>query len=123
MSEMIEGLIAALKRGTVAAPPAPDFRDRRRKPREPKKLSNRRVNIILKVLRQSLDRAVSKGWLPENPARKVDLLREEKPDIDPFSLMEVKTFLGSGLEDQDHRNYFRVAFFSGLRPGEQIGLQ
>jgi integrase len=49
--EMIEGLVAALKRGTPPAPPAPDTRDRRRKPREPKKLSNRRVNIILKVLR------------------------------------------------------------------------
>jgi hypothetical protein len=62
-----------------------------RRPREPKKLSNRRVNIILKVLRQSLDRAVTKGWLSENPARKIDLLREEKPYIDPFSLAEVKT--------------------------------
>jgi integrase len=121
--ERIEGWIGALKRGTAAAPPAPDTADRRRKPRAPRKLSNRRVNIILKVLRQSLDRAVSKGWLPENPARKVDLLREEKPDIDPFSLAEVKTFLGSGLEDEDDRRYFRVAFFSGLRPGEQAGLQ
>jgi integrase len=121
--ERIEGWIAALKRGTAAAPPAPDTADRRRKPREPKKLSNRRVNIILKVLRQSLDRAVSKEWLPENPARKIELLREEKPDIDPFSLAEVKTFLGSGLEDEDDRRYFRVAFFSGLRPGEQAGLQ
>jgi integrase len=121
--ETIEGWIAALKRGTAAAPPAPDSADRRRKPREPRKLSNRRVNIILKVLRQSLDRAVSKGWLPENPARKIELLREEKPDIDPFSLGEVKTFLGSGLEDEDDRRYFRVAFFSGLRPGEQAGLQ
>jgi integrase len=35
----------------------------------------------------------------------------------------VKTFLGSGLEDEDDRRYFRVAFFSGLRPGEQAGLQ
>jgi integrase len=121
--EMIEGLIAALKRGTPPAPPAPNTRDRRRKPREPKKVSNRRVNIILKVLRQSLDRAVSRGWLPENPARKIDLLREEKPEIDPLSLTEVKTFLGSGLENEDDRRYFRIAFFSGLRPGEEIGLQ
>jgi len=35
----------------------------------------------------------------------------------------VKSFLGSGLEEEDDRRYFRVAFFSGLRPGEQIGLQ
>ena len=35
----------------------------------------------------------------------------------------MRTFLGSGLEDEDDRRYFRVAFFSGLRPGEQAGLQ
>jgi integrase len=120
---MIEGWIAALKRGAAPAPPAPDTKDRRRKPRELRKVSNRRVNIILKVLRQSLDRAVTKGWLPENPARRVDLLREEKPEIDPFSLADVKTFLCSGLDDEDDRHYFRVAFFSGLRPGEEIGLR
>lgn len=121
--EAIDGFIAALKHGAASVPPPPVTTDRRRRPREPKKLSNRRVNIILKVLRQSLDRAVAKGWLADNPARKIDLLREEKPDIDPFSLAEVKTFLGNGLNDDEDRRYFRVAFFSGLRPGEEIGLQ
>jgi integrase len=81
------------------------------------------VNIVVKVLRQSLDRAVGKGWLPDNPARKVDLLREDKPEIDPFSLAEAKTFISEGLQDEEHRRYFHVGFFSGLRPGEQIGLQ
>ena len=121
--EAVEGLIASLKRGEAATPPAPDTADRRKHPRAPGKLSNRRVNIILKVLRQSLDRAVSKGWLQENPARKVDLLREDKPEINPFSLAEVKAFIAEGLQDDEHRRYFRLAFFSGLRPGEQIGLQ
>jgi hypothetical protein len=37
-------------------------------------------------------------------------------------LTEVKTFLDPGLENEDDRRYFRVLFFSGLRPGEQIGL-
>lgn len=121
--ETIEGFIAALKQGTAPTPPAPDTKDRRRNPRGPKKLSNRRVNIILKVLRQSLDRAVDKAWLRENPARKIDLLREDKPEIDPLSLTEVKAFLGDGLRDEEDRRYFRVAFFSGLRPGEEMGLQ
>jgi hypothetical protein len=51
----------------------------------------RPLQRVVKVLRQSLDRAVGKGWLPDNPARKVDLLREDKPEIDPFSLAEAKT--------------------------------
>jgi hypothetical protein len=121
--EAVEGFIASLKRGEAATAPAPDTTDRRRHPRVPKKLSNRRVNIVVKVLRQSLDRAVGKGWLPDNPARKVDLLREDKPEIDPFSLAEAKTFISEGLQDEEHRRYFHVGFFSGLRPGEQIGLQ
>jgi integrase len=121
--EAVEGFIASLKRGDAATPPAPDTSDRRKHPRPPTKLSNRRVNIIVKVLRQSLDRAVSKGWLADNPARTIDLLREDKPEIDPFSLGEVKTFIADGLQDDEHRHYFWVAFFTGLRPGEQIGLQ
>jgi integrase len=121
--EAVEGFIALLKRGEVATPPAPDTPDRRKRPRAATKLSNRRVNIIVKVLRQSLDRAVSKGWLADNPARKIDLLREDKPEIDPFSLGEMKTFIADGLQDDEHRRYFRVAFFTGLRPGEQLGLQ
>lgn len=98
---------------------------------EEKKLSHRRANIILQVLRQSLDRAVRRGWLKDNPARLVDKLREEKPDIDPLSFDEVTTLLGKGLvapswTPQDvagWRRYFTVAFFTGLRPGEQMGLR
>lgn len=119
----VEALIAALKRGEVPMPPAPEGSDKRRRGRTPKKLSNRRVNIILKVLRQSLDRAVAKGWLEANPARAVDLLREERPEIDPLSLVEVRTLLDDGLQDNEERRFFTVAFFSGLRPGEQIGLR
>jgi hypothetical protein len=47
-------------------------------------------HIIVKVLRQSLDRAVTKGWLADNPARKIELLREEKPEIEPLSLETTK---------------------------------
>lgn len=122
-TEAVEGFIAALKRGEAATAPVPDTTDRRRHPRVPQKLSNRRVNIIVKVLRQSLDRAVAKGWLKENPARNIGLLREDKPEIDPFSLGEVQTFVSEGLDDDEDRRYFRVAFFTGLRPGEEIGLQ
>lgn len=119
----VEALVAALKRGEVPAPPAPAGSDKRRRGRTPQKLSNRRVNIILKVLRQSLDRAVAKGWLDANPARAVDLLREERPEIDPLSLVEVRTLLSDGLQDDVERRFFTVAFFSGLRPGEEIGLR
>jgi hypothetical protein len=88
-----------------------------------KKLSNRRVNIILNILRQSLDRAVAKSWFEQNHARRVDLLREERPEIDPLSRSEVKTFPADGLREEEDCRYFVVAIFSGLRAGEEIGLQ
>lgn len=121
--EHVEKLLAALRRGDAPAPAADPATPKRRRPRAPVKLSNRRVNMIHKFLRQSLDRAVRRGWLPGNPARGVELLREERSDVDPLDLDEVKAFLTKGVHDEEERRYFTVAFFTGMRPGEQIGLR
>ena len=75
------------------------------------------------MFRQILDRAVLRGWLPRNPARAVSKLREDPAQIDPFSFKEVRTLLTKGLRDPWARRYFTVAFFTGLRPSEQIGAQ
>jgi integrase len=85
-------------------------------------LSHRRINMILQVLRLCLDRAVQHGWLKENPARAIAKLKEDRTDIDPLSLEEVKAFLAHVPDDRWQR-YFTVAFFTGLRPSEQIGLR
>jgi len=50
-------------------------------------------------------------------------LREERREPDPFSLDEVTKLLTDGLHTEWERRYFEVAFFTGLRPSEQIGLQ
>lgn len=122
--EAVESFIADLKRAPIEDPePTPGALPVVKSPARKRKLSNRRVNIILQVLRQSLDRAVKRGWLEENPARAVDRLREDKTEILPFSFDEVRTFLTAGLQDDELRRYFTVAFFSGLRPGEQMGLR
>jgi len=88
-----------------------------------RKLSNRRANIILDVLRQVLDRAVLRGWLTRNPARAVSKLREDRAPIDPFSFDEVKTLLEKGFRTPEEQRYFTVAFFTGLRPSEQIAAE
>ena len=88
-----------------------------------RKLSNRRANIILDVLRQVLDRAVLRGWLTRNPARAVSKLREDRAPIDPFSFEEVKTLLEKGFQTPEEQRYFTVAFFTGLRPSEQIAAE
>ena len=88
-----------------------------------RKLSNRRANIILDVLRQVLDRAVLRGWLTRNPARAVSKLREDRAPIDPFSFDEVKTLLEKRVRTPEEQHYFTVAFFTGLRPSEQIAAE
>lgn len=113
--EDIEGLITALKKRPGAKKALPG--------QERPRLSNRRVNMIVGVLRLCLDPVVRKGWLRSNPAREGKPLREAKTKIDPLSFDEVKLFLWKGLLDEEERRYFRTAFFSGLRPSEQIGLQ
>jgi len=85
-------------------------------------LSHRRINMTLQVLRLCLDRAVQNGWLKNNPARTITKLKESRTDIDPLSLEEIKVFLAH-LPDEKWRRYFTVAFFTGLRPSEQIGLR
>jgi integrase len=70
------------------------------------RLSNRRINLVLQVVRLCLDGVVRRGWLEENPARTLENLREERREPDPFSLDEVPQFLKDGL-----------------RPSEQIELQ
>ncbi len=87
------------------------------------RLSNRRINLVLQSARLCLDGAVRRGWLKENPARVIHDLREERREPDPFSLDEVTKFLTDGLQTEWERRYFEVAFFTGLRPSEQIGLQ
>ena len=122
--EDVEAFIADLKRTPAEDPePAATVAPGTKQPPRKRKLSNRRVNVILQVLRQSLDRAVKRGWLEINPAREVERLREDKVEILPFSFEEVRLFLDKGLMDEALRRYFTVAFFSGLRPSEQMGLR
>jgi integrase len=78
--------------------------------------------MVLQVLRLCLDRAVRDGSLKSNPARVITKLKESRTDVDPFSLEEVTLFLAD-LPDDRWRRYFTVAFFTGLRPSEQIGLR
>jgi integrase len=126
VEEDVEGFIAWLKSASVdaEAPSAVDVgATTRMRKRIRRKLGNRRVNMVLQALRLSLDRAVKRGWLDTNPARAVDRLREEKTEITPLSFDEVKALFAKGLQDEQHRRYFRVAVATGLRPGEQMGLR
>jgi integrase/recombinase XerD len=86
------------------------------------------INQDLKALRKYLDAAVNKGWIRENPARKLKLLREAKSRI-PRCLYpdELKTFFE---EMPKYRHWLhgefefimRCLIYTGLRRSEMCSL-
>ena len=85
-------------------------------------LSPRRQNIILLRVRQVLDLAFERGYMDKNPHAWITLQEEELPEIDPLSVEERRVFL-EALPDKRWRTYFVVAFDTGMRPSEQLGLE
>ena len=89
-----------------------------RKSDEP--LSNRRINAILKPLRQILNEAADRFEF-NSAFRNIKPLKMKRSDVQPFTLDEVELILKTVRTD--YRNYFTVRFFTGMRTGEVHGLK
>ena len=83
-------------------------------------LSNRRVNAVLKPLRQILNEAADRFEFTSG-FRNIKPLKMKRSDVQPFSLEEVQRILTTARPD--YRNYFVVRFFTGMRTGEVHGLK
>lgn len=84
------------------------------------RLSNKRINGILAVLRQILNEAADRhGFV--SPCTTLKALKVRKSDVKPFTLTEVQQILSTVRED--YRDYFTVRFFTGMRTGECHGLK
>lgn len=83
-------------------------------------LSNRRINSILKPLRQILNEAADRFEFT-SAFRNIKPLKIKRSDVMPFTLEEVQRILTTARPD--YRNYFTVRFFSGMRTGEVHGLK
>jgi integrase len=88
---------------------------------ESKKISGKRINNIRSLFNTILEDARKDELIEKNYFTLVDRVREEKPEVNPFSLEEVLEILkhSKGWE----KNFFQIAFFTGLRTGELIGLR
>lgn len=84
------------------------------------KLAPRSVNIVLMRFREMLRLAHDRGYVGEDLARRVVLVRDVRPDVDPLSFEEKAKFL-TALPFR-WQPYFEVAFGTGLRPSEQLAL-
>lgn len=83
-------------------------------------LSNRRINAIMKPLRQILNEAADRFEF-QTAFRNIKPLKNKRSDVQPFSLAEVQLILARVRED--YRPYFKTRFFTGMRTGEVHGLK
>jgi integrase len=84
------------------------------------KLSNKRINNILGVLRQIMAEAADRHDFI-SPCANVKALKIRRSDVQPFTLDEVQRMLA--VVRADWRDYFLVRFFTGMRTGEAHGLK
>lgn len=84
------------------------------------KLSNKRINNILGVLRQIMAEAADRYDFI-TPCANLKALKIRKSDVQPFTLDEVQRMLA--VVRADWRDYFLVRFFTGMRTGEAHGLK
>ena len=84
------------------------------------KLSNRRINILVNLLRQIVNEAADRFNF-RTPFQNIKQLKVQRSDVQPFTLEEVTRILSTVRPD--FRNYFTVRFFTGMRTGEIDGLK
>lgn len=79
-------------------------------------------NNVLDPGRQVFELARGDGSITENPCGSVSFLKLQRPTPEPYELPEVGLILPKMRErwGEEMHDYYEYAFFSGLRPSEQI---
>ena len=88
--------------------------------RKGKKISNKRINNIILVLRMIMNEASEQYDFP-NPFANFKPLKLKKTEIMPFSPKEVSEFLKK--VPPEYHDYYEVRFFTGMRTAEVDGLK
>lgn len=83
--------------------------------------SPKRINNVLVPMRSVLKMAFLSEIIEKNPMDRVKNVKTGKPDIHPLSMEEVRTVLEN--VSPRFRNFFIVAFFTGMRFGEMAALK
>lgn len=83
--------------------------------------SNKRKNNILVPMRSVFKVAFLDGIIDANPMDRVKNLKVKKPDINPLPMEDIKQFLT--VVSPHYKNFFEVAFFTGMRFGEMAALK
>lgn len=84
-------------------------------------VSPRRLKNIRAVLSTIIQDAMRDELIMRNPLPLVKLPRAEKVEISPFSIDEIYQILDAA--QGQFKNFYALAFFTGMRSGEMIGLK
>lgn len=84
------------------------------------RLSSKRVNAVMAILKQALDEASLCNRFA-SPFVGIKRLKLRRTDVQPFSLEEVQLLIRTVRPD--YRDYLLVRCFTGMRSGEVDGLQ
>ena len=81
-------------------------------------------NNVLIPLRRVMEMAYLDGYIDTNPATKVKNSKVQLVPPDPLTIEELEDMLKyMGKYDRQIPNFFEFAFFTGMRPSEQIALK
>lgn len=80
--------------------------------------------IYISVMKGILDEALYDELIEKNPVDRIRPPKMSKPPINPFTPLQVQDILNvSELGTNNFKNYLNIAFFTGMRSGEIIGLK
>ncbi len=85
------------------------------------KRSPKTVNNMVKVARRCWDLAVKSGYIESNPFSGIELLSNNIDGPDPLEHEEFNALIGSTSNEQQ-KNMFSVAVYTGMRTGELCAL-
>jgi integrase len=83
--------------------------------------SNKRINNLLVPMRSILKMALKAGYIEKDPMALVSNLKTQKPEIQPLSMEEVRLVIDT--VSPRYKNFFTIAFFTGMRFGEMAALK
>lgn len=80
-------------------------------------------NNAISVIRRIFDAAFRDGLIDSDPSVRLRFAKAQKPEPDPMSPDEVERVLAWMAPRPVWRNYFELAFFTGLRTSELLALE
>lgn len=84
--------------------------------------SEKTRNNVATVIRQPFVLVLRDGRIKDNPAQHLANAKVQKEPPDPFTLEEAESILDYLKNKPVFHNYFKLAFFSGMRTSELIAL-